>query len=345
MLLYALGTAACAGATSIWMLIAFRAVASLGIGGEWAAGAAMVAEVVPERRRVEAGALLYTSAPAGLFLATFVNFKIAGVVFRGSPETSWRYVFLFGLVPAAVAFVVRLFVREPERWKSAADGTSRPRLAELFTPEHRRLTLSGFAMAVIALIAWWGVNAFIPMVSTGLAQSTAKAAGLDRGATLALVESWKATATNMFNLGGLIGTLLTIPAAKVMGRRRMFAIYYFLSGLAVLATFGLDLPPETRLYMYFFIGVTVFGVFGSFTYYLPELFPTRLRGTGAGFCYNVGRIIAAAGPFLVGTIAARGADALTSAISVLFWIGVVPLAGAGLALTPWVIETRDRELA
>ena len=62
--------------------------------------------------------------------------------------------------------------------------------------------------------------------------------------------------------------------------------------------------------MYFFIGLTVFGVFGSFTYYLPELFPTRLRGTGAGFCYNVGRFIAAAGPFLVGTIAARGANSL-----------------------------------
>ena len=78
-------------------------------------------------------------------------------------------------------------------------------------------------MAVIALITWWSVNAFIPIVSTGLAQATAKADGLDRAATLALVEHWKALATNVFNLGGLIGTLLTIPAAKVLGRRKMFA--------------------------------------------------------------------------------------------------------------------------
>ena len=78
MLLYAIGTAACALATNMWMLIAFRVVASLGIGGEWAAGAAMVAEVVPEKRRVEAGALLYTSAPLGLFLARFVNFDHRG---------------------------------------------------------------------------------------------------------------------------------------------------------------------------------------------------------------------------------------------------------------------------
>jgi MFS family permease len=344
MLLYALGTAACAGAPNIWVLVVFRVVASLGIGGEWAAGASMVAEVVPERRRVEAGALLYTSAPAGLFLATFANFQIAGVIFKGSPETSWRFVFLCGLIPAAVAFIVRLFIKEPERWKSAAAASARPTIGELFRGDARALTLSGFSMAVVALIAWWSVNAFIPIVSTGLAQATAKAEALDRAATFARVEHWKALATNVFNLGGLIGTLLTIPAAKVMGRRKMFAIYYFLSGAAILATFGLELSPIARLYMYFLIGLTVFGVFGSFTYYLPELFPTRLRGTGAGFCYNVGRFIAAAGPFLVGTVAARGVNSLETALSALFWVGIVPLIGAGLALTPIVIETKGKAL-
>src|SRR5665811_176616 len=130
-------------------LIVFRLIASRGIGGEWAAGAAMVAEVVPEHRRVEAGALLYTSAPFGLFLATFANFQIAGVFFKGAPETSWRYVFLCGLIPAAVAFVVRLFVKEPERWKRAVTGAAHPRLRELFTPEMRPLTRSGLSMAII----------------------------------------------------------------------------------------------------------------------------------------------------------------------------------------------------
>ena len=85
----------------------------------------MVAEVVPEKRRVEAGALLYTSAPFGLFLATFVTFQVTGVYFN-DPAVSWRYVFLFGLVPAAAAFLVRLFVKEPERWKNvAAEGHAR----------------------------------------------------------------------------------------------------------------------------------------------------------------------------------------------------------------------------
>src|SRR6185503_646518 len=106
MALYSLGTAACAFAPDMWVLMLFRAVAALGIGGEWAAGAAMVAEVVPEKRRVEAGALLYTSAPIGLFLATFITYQITGVYFN-DPTVSWRYVFLFGLIPAAAAFLVR----------------------------------------------------------------------------------------------------------------------------------------------------------------------------------------------------------------------------------------------
>jgi MFS family permease len=342
MLLYALGTAACAFAPNLGVLVLFRLVASLGIGGEWAAGAAMVAEVVPEKRRVEAGALLYSAAPMGLFLATFVNYQIAGVHWSDQPQTSWRYVFLAGLLPALVAFVVRAFVREPERWKEAATRTPPARLADLFDAKHRALTRSGFLMALVALITWWSVNAFIPVVSTGLAQATAKAQALDPHQTLKLVENWKATATNYFNLGGLIGTLLTIVIAKRLGRRAMFGFYYAASGAAILATFGLELPPQMRLAAYFAIGLTVFGVFGSFTYYLPELFPTRLRGTGAGFCYNCGRILAAGGPILVGSIAARGVDALGSAIQALFWVGFVPLAG--LLFLPWVVETRGRPL-
>jgi len=299
----------------------------------------MVAETVPEEKRVEAGALLYTAAPMGLFLATFVNLQVAGNWFADSPEVSWRYVFLFGLLPAGAAFIVRLFVKEPERWRSLGEQAE-ARISELFTPQTRRYTVSGFLMALTALLTWWSCNAFIPVVSSGLARAAAEAQGLGTAATLALVEQWKTLATSWFNLGGLIGTLLTIPAAKYLGRKAMFSIYWVASAAAIFATFGLDLPPQVRLYLYFAIGLSVFGVFGSFTYYLPELFPTRLRGTGAGFCYNVGRVVAAAGPFLVGSVAARGTSA---AVDVLFYVGFIPLLG--LLFMPWVIETRGRRLA
>jgi MFS family permease len=341
MLLYSIGTAACAFAPNIWVLMLCRIISSLGIGGEWAAGAAMVAEVVPENRRVEAGALLYTSAPMGLFLATFITFQVTGVYFN-DPAVSWRYVFLFGLLPAAVAFIVRLFIKEPERWKRVAANET-ARIRELFGPKYLRITISGFCMAVTALIMWWSCNAFIPVVAKGLAARESALLGLDALGTELMGQSWIKTATNAFNLGGLIGTLLTIPAAKFLGRKKMFFIYYAAAAASIMAAFGLDLDPHTRLYFYFPIGLTVFGVFGSFTYYLPELFPTRLRGTGAGFTYNIGRLIAAIGPFLVGSIAASGSNALDSAMGVLFWVGIVPVIG--IFLLPFVIETKGLALA
>jgi MFS family permease len=342
MLLYSLGTAACALAPNLQTLALFRFISSLGIGGEWAAGAAMVAEVVPEHRRVEAGALLYTSGPLGLFLATFVTWQIQGVHMSANPDTAWRYVFLTGLIPAAAALLVRLFVREPARWTAHGRGGSPPRFAELFTPAHRAATLSGLCMSVVALVTWWSCNAFIPLVATGLAAAEAGTRGLDPAAARKLSEAWKAIATNSFNLGGLLGTLATVPFAKTLGRRPMYALYYLAAGIAVMCTFGLPLAGHTRLYMYFFIGLTVFGVFGSFTYYLPELFPTRLRGTGAGFCYNAGRVVAAVGPILVGNLASRGSAALETELRVLFWVGAAPLAG--LLLLPFVVETKGRVL-
>ena len=197
-------------------------------------------------------------------------------------------------------------------------------------------------MAAIVLLTWWSCSAFIPIVATGLAQVAAKAQNVT--ATPALLEGWKTMITNSFNAGGLIGTLLTIPAAKYLGRKLMYGVYFLLSSIAVLVAFGAKLPPDLHVWLivYFALGLTVFGIFGSFTYYLPELFPTRLRATGAGFCYNAGRIITAIGPFLVGYIASGQVNALQGSFTVLMVVGFIPLIG--IALLPWVVETRGRVL-
>lgn len=337
MLFYSIGTAACAFAPNLPVLILCRIVASLGIGGEWAAGAAMVAEVVPEKRRLEAGALLYTAAPLGLILAAVVTKVVAGDWFAAEPEVAWRYVFAFGLVPALVAFAVRAFVKEPERWQLTAASTAPPRIAELFAPEYKRATLGGLGLAMTSLLMWWSCNAFLPSIAHGLGQAEAAAKGLTGVDATRLAEGWKATGSNAFSLGGLIGTLLTVPIAKTMGRKAMFGLYFAGSAAAIMAAFGLDLAPELRLTMLFVVGLFVFGVFGSFTYYLPELYPTRLRGTGAGFCYNAGRVLAAVGPLVVGAVVAQG-----KSMQVLFWVGFVPLAG--LLLLPLVTETKGRAL-
>ena len=342
MLLYALGTASCAFVTQMWQLIIFRIISSIGIGGEWAAGSAMVAEVVPEDQRVEAGALLYTSAPFGLFLATFVNAEVAGQWFAHDPSTSWRYVLMFGLVPAAIAFVVRSFVREPERWASATANAAPARVREIFARGMRKRTVSALIVTIVALITWWTCNAFLQTLVNFLAGVEAASRSLDPAATAALKQSWIKLATNSFNWGGLIGTLLTIPVARLFGRRRLFAIYFAAGALAMMLTFGLDIPSETRLYLWFFIGLTVFGVFGAFPFYLPELFPTRLRSTGSGFCYNIGRVITAGGVFAVGNIARGAAGDPHVVLHTLFTIGFVPILG--LLLLPWVIETRGERM-
>jgi MFS family permease len=331
MLVYALSTAACALAPNIYVLAFFRFLASLGIGGEWAAGAALVAESLPFERRVLGGALLYTSAPMGLFLATFVNdlFTRKLSLIAADPSLSWRAVFLTGLVPAVVAVLIRLRVHESEAFKPP---TATPRIAELFAPQYKRRTLGGLALALVALVTWWSCSAFIPIVANYLASG----ANLSGHAYAQLKASYVTRGTTCFNLGGLLGTLLTVPVATRLGRRPMFLLYYALGAVAILSTFGLPLKPETRLLMMFTVGLTVFGVFGSFTFYLPELFPVRLRGTGAGFCYNAGRVLTSVFPAIIGVVRSSHANPG----SVLVWVALAPIIGVILILCGVGVETR-----
>lgn len=328
MITYALATSACALAPNLYVLGVFRLVAALGIGGEWAAGAALVAETVPEDKRTIAGALLYTSAPAGILLAGLVNDLFAHQIasIASDPSLSWRIIFATGLVPAAVALAIRIKVKEPETWKA-----DRPRVAELFAPGLRRRTLGGLAMAVVALITWWSCNAFITITVQFLA-----------GPNKELVVPWNTTATNWFALGGFVGTLATVPIANRLGRRPMFLGYFAASAAAVWLTFGVaDIDPHTRLYLFGLIGLTVFGIFGSFTFYLPELFPTRLRGTGSGFCYNTGRIITAVFPFAIGAL--RNVE--PNPLLIIRWIALAPVVGVALVLSGIAEETRGKTLA
>ncbi len=341
--LYAVGTALCALVSNIGQLIACRVLASLGIGGEWGIGAALVAESVPEERRVEAGVIMQTGSPVGVVLAGAVNYQIAGVWFAAHPHDSWRYVFLAGLLPVLVALGVRLFLRESAHW-AASEARTRPSTPrELFAPRIRAATLSGVFAAVIAVLTWWACNAFVPLLGRSLAAEHAASAGLAPAAARQLATAWQAHASNAFNLGGLLGAFAALPLARLLGRRPMFVAYFLFSALALLATFGLALAPQTRLSMLFLVGAGVYGIFGGFTFYLPELFPARLRATGAGFCYNIGRVFAAAGPLVVGVVSATAGGSSGALIRVLCWVALVPL-GAALLARFLIIETRGRTL-
>ncbi|MBS0417365.1 MAG: MFS transporter [Proteobacteria bacterium] len=341
--LYAVGTALCAAATNMWQLIAFRMLASLGIGGEWGIGAALVAEAVPENKRVEAGVILQTSSPLGLVMATGVNYLIAGVWFASSPQTSWRYVFLAGLAPVVLALLIRIFVHESTHWNAAVARARPPSPRELFAPGIRKLTISGAGVAVTAVVCWWACNAFVPLLGSTLAAEHAAHVGLSGDAARLLAEAWKARGSNAFNLGGLLGAFAAIALSRGLGRRPMYVVYFLFSAAMIFVTFGLDLEPTTRLTMLFLVGAGVYGVFGTFPFYLPELFPARLRATGAGFSYNIGRLIAAGGPLFVGMVSARAGGSSAVLNSTLLWVGVIPLI-AGLAARLYIVETRGRSL-
>jgi MFS family permease len=341
--LYALGTGSCALVSNLWQLILCRAIAGFGIGGEWGIGAALVAEGVPENRRIEAGVIVQTSSPLGVVLASAVNYQIAGVWFAASPATSWRYVFLAGLVPVIVAVGVRVFLRESAHWQQsrARSAPSSPR--ELFAPAVRSATLSGVFVALIAIVTWWACNAFIPLLGSTLAHEHALREGLAEPAARLLASAWQARASNAFNLGGLIGALAAVPLARRLGRRPMFVSYFLFSALALLATFGASLAPAARLAMLFVVGAGVYGIFGAFTFYLPELFPARLRATGAGFCYNIGRLLAAFGPLAVGYLSAAAGGSSAALMHILLWFALVPFFAALLA-PALIVETRGRPL-
>jgi MFS family permease len=341
-LLYSAGSALCAVAQDIWQLAAFRAIASLGIGGEWAVGAALVAETVPDSRRVEAGAILFTASPLGFALAGFLNYQIAGVWLADSPETGWRYVFLCGLIPAALAILVRFFLHESDRWQDAAKREPPPRPAVLFSPALRARTTSGLFTAVMALLTWWTVGAFSPLLSASLAHDHALLNGFDAVTSKLLAEQWKAESSNWFNVGGLIGSLLSIPLARQFSRRTMFGLYYLVTLVAILGVFGLELEPHARVRGFLLLGIGIYGIFAVFTFYLPELFPTRLRALGSGVCYNSGRLLTAGGAFIVGAVSARAGGSTQTLLQILLWVALIPVVA--LVGSRRIVETRGAPL-
>ena len=154
-LIYAVFTGLAGFAHSWWELAIYRFVTALGVGGEWASGAILVAEVLPESLRVKGAGVLQSAWGAGYFLAAGVYLLLSG--------HSWRVMFFVGVLPALVGLFALLKVHEPERWKEARpSGTDRLTLWELFAPPRRRDTLIGSALAFVAVFGLWGATNWTP---------------------------------------------------------------------------------------------------------------------------------------------------------------------------------------
>ena len=239
--------------------------------------------------------------------------------------------FFVGLLPALVALAARMKVREPERWSEAkARGEGGPTLWSLFTPEHRRDTLVGSALAFVAVFGLWGATNWTPsLVRELVAPRHLGPAEVTRLASYAVMS---------LNAGSIAGYFAFPPLAEWIGRRGAF--FVMLLGAAVTLPTVFLVPTSYAAVVLILPALGFFsnGIFSGFPIYLPELYPTRMRGTGSGFCFNAGRVLAAGGPFLTGYLVVQLGTFARAASS----IAVIYVCGMAVLL--FARETKGREL-
>jgi MFS family permease len=295
-LTYALCTGLCAFAQTWWQLMIFRFVAALGIGGEWAVGASLLTETWPRAWRPWMAAVLQTGVNLGILLGA----AIVGVLTLVLPPGSERWVFLVGVVPALLVFWIRRHVPEPEAWQraEAAVGHQNPGARELFRGPVASTTLRTTAVCALGLSAWWLFMFWHPQHFRKLLTSE----GVPAGEMTRLISA----SFFLVNFLAIVGNFAAGFVAKRLGNRR--AIVVMFAGLAVAMVGAFGVPRSFSALAWTWCPAIGFfsGVFGLFTMYLPPLFPTLLRTTGAGFCYNIGRIAAAIASLVFGLFAPVG---------------------------------------
>lgn len=286
-LTYALFTGLSFFAQTWWELLIFRFVAALGIGGEWAVGASLLSETWPSGLRPWLAAILQTGVNLGVLVACGVEYILA--------PYSPRWVFLVGILPALIVFWVRWSVPEPAEWHEARRAsTERPRVASLFSSAIRRTTALTIVVCATSLTAWWAFMfwSFQQIQGVPDVASWSQADRTRLGVHAFFMIIGVSVAGNFF--GGWL--------AKLLGYRLAIALMFLGFFGAMFGTYIVPRDHVSLLYWTPWVGFFS-GVFGLFTMYVPALFPTLLRTTGAGFSYNIGRLAAAAGTVFFGMVA------------------------------------------
>ncbi len=301
-----------------WHLLIFRFLAALGIGGEWAVGASLLSETWPAKWRPWIAAVLQSGVNIGILVAVFAHRLLTA-----APP---RYLFLVGILPALLVFWIRRAVPETDEWQAAkvAARNKEPRVRELFAANTKRVTLWVIVVCAVSLTAHWAFmfwhQQHLRNLPDVLAMTDeAKNKLVDQAMFLVIFSS---ILGNFFCgwLARLFGYRLTIGA--------VFAAYF----LCMCGAYFVPREHQALLWWFPCIGFCQ-GVFGLFTMYLPPLFPTLLRTTGAGFCYNIGRVTAAFGTVFFGTlhkIDQHGADYRTALLYASFLF--IPAALAAIWL-------------
>jgi MFS family permease len=334
-LVYAVFTGVAALSQNIWQLAAFRFLAGIGIGGEWAMAGTYVAEAWPEDRRKMGAGLLHTGYYFGFFVAAALNLTIGAAY-------GWRAMFLCGLVPVLVSLFVLRHVHEPERWQerrrsadAAVRGVRRSPFAQIFDTRNRRRTLVNSALLTVAIIGLWAGAVYEPAAIITLAK--------EQGWTQAGATRAASYGTAILSIGTILGCFAVPVLAETFGRRWTLAAYFTIMLVSIPLAFGwaFYLPAGTALPVFLAI-LFLLGIGGAnfavFSIWLPEQFGTEVRATAFAFCASIGRFVGAGVNFLLAAVIS-GMGTLGTPIALTAVAFVV-----GLLIIPFAPETKGHAL-
>ena len=318
-LLYSVFTALCGFAVTAFQLVLFRFFLGLGMGGEWASGAALVSETWSDEDRGKALGFMQSAWAIGYALAALVNWLVQDVVGLG-----WRAVFFAGVLPALFTVWVQRRVREPEIWRRARVHTERFSFRQTFSGALLRITLALTLMNACTMFAWWGLNTWTPSFLRAPA---------DQGG-IGLSDASMSGFVAAMQVGMWFGYVSFGYISDRVGRRGAYVGYLLLAAAAVLGY-----AHSSRPWLLFALGPVVAffgtGYFSGFGAVTAELYPTAIRATAQGLTYNVGRLASAAAPWLVGGLAERrGFPAALSLaagaflLAAAFWVFIPETKGA-----------------
>jgi MFS family permease len=303
--LYSAATAGMATSATLTQLIAWRVLVGLGMGGEWTCGSVLVAETWPPQHRAKAMGIMQSGWAIGALIA-------AGLSALVLERAGWRVLFFIGAAPALIVYFIRRHVQEPEVWRRQVAAPSK--WTELFTAAHRRNVVLAATLASSVLVAFWGVTSWLPAF---LASPVSEGGA---GLTITKSSAWLI----LLQAGAFFGYITFGWIADRLGRRPAFTAFMIAAAVVVPLFAFRAHEPWALLVVGPLVGYFAHGYFSVFGAMLAELFPTHIRATAQGFCYNAGRLVSALAPYAIGAAATRyGLGVSISADAMFFLAGAI----------------------
>lgn len=290
----------------------YRFVTGLGVGGVFGLAVALIADSLPDRSRAGALGTLQALSAVGNVTAGLISMWVGHLVSQKSitPDASWKLMFLVGSVPAFLCVFIQVKLKEPEKWVKAREEGRRTGVAFgsysslLGEARWRKPALGGMLLCVAAVIGLWGIGFFAPELVGPVIERSLRDQNLPLEQIAGERGKWIGINSIFQNIGAFIGMLLMTKLAQGIGRKPAFAIAFIAALISTVAFYQFFNSTSHVYWLTPLMGACQLALFAGFAIYLPELFPTRLRSTGTSFCYNVGRFLAASGPFTLGKLQA-----------------------------------------